>query len=109
MTAEEFFDRAFDCDCFGKDADKAIADCTQAIQLNPNYDDAYSLRAQIYFGKGNFDRAIADHNESIRINPNVAGYYCQRGRAYKAKGDHDRAREDFIKAEKIIPGVTSGY
>jgi tetratricopeptide (TPR) repeat protein len=109
MTAEDFYDRAFDCDCFGKDSDMAIADLTQAIQLNPNYGDAYSLRAQIYFGKGDFERAIVDHNESIRINPDHQGYYCQRGRAFKAKGDDQRAREDFAIAEKICPGVTDGY
>jgi len=106
-TAEDFYDRAFEY--FGEDDDKAIADSTQAIRLDPNHDSAYSLRGQIYFTKGDFDRAIADHNEAIRINPDFAGYYCQRGRAYKAKGDRDRALKDFNKAEEITPGVTTGY
>jgi tetratricopeptide (TPR) repeat protein len=109
MTAKELYDRAcYDSDCWGKGGDKAIAILTQAIQIDPKYGEAYSLRAQLYFEKGDFDRAIADHNESIRINPDHQGYYCQRGRAYKAKGDKERARADFAMAEKICPGVTEG-
>jgi tetratricopeptide (TPR) repeat protein len=54
------------------DYDQAIADCTRAIRLDPNYADAYSNRGAAYVIKGNYGRAIADWEAALRINPNNA-------------------------------------
>ena len=42
------------------DYDRAIADFDQAIQLKPDYADAYYNRGIAYHDKGDYDRAIAD-------------------------------------------------
>jgi tetratricopeptide (TPR) repeat protein len=54
------------------DLDKAIADHSQAIRLNPGFADAYSSRGSAYRRKGDFNRAIADIETALRINPNDA-------------------------------------
>ena len=58
---------------YGKkgDHDKAIADFTEAIRLNPNDAEAYYSRGCEYFEKGDHDRAIADFTEAIRLNPKL--------------------------------------
>lgn len=43
------------------DYDRAIADYTQAIRLDPGYANSYN--------KGDFDRAVADYEVVLRINP----------------------------------------
>jgi tetratricopeptide (TPR) repeat protein len=43
-----------------EDADKAIADCNQAIKLDPKFTWAYSDRCWAYNIKGDYDSAIAD-------------------------------------------------
>jgi lipoprotein NlpI len=40
--------------------DRAIADFSEAIRLDPNYAEVYYLRGVTYGNKGDLDRAIAD-------------------------------------------------
>ena len=51
------------------DHDKAIADYTEAIRLDPKYAEAYSNRGVAYASKGDYDKAIADYTEAIRLDP----------------------------------------
>ena len=77
------------------DADRAIADFTQVIRLEPKHGFAYSFRAGAYRAKGDLDRAIADYTTSIRLNPALYSSKHNRGTLYFAKGDYDRAIADY--------------
>jgi len=57
------------------DYDKAIADCNEAIRLDPKLASAYSNRGIAWGFKKNFDKAIADYNEVIRLVPGNPGAY----------------------------------
>ena len=80
------------------ETDRAIADCTDAIRLDPNYIAAYNNRGAEYQDKKDYDRAIADYNEAIRLDPNYAGAYDNRGIAYRTKSDYDR-----VEATRLHP------
>ena len=64
-----------------KDLDKAVADYSEAIRLDPNLANAFCGRGLTYAVKGDLDAARADYTEAIRIDPNCADAYCNRGRA----------------------------
>ena len=51
------------------DWERAIADYTEAIRLDPKYTHAYNNRGTAYGGKGDMGRAIADLTEAIRLEP----------------------------------------
>jgi tetratricopeptide (TPR) repeat protein len=85
------------------DYDRAIADHTEAIRLNPSYAPFYNYRGDSYFAKGDYDRAIADYNEAIRLNPRDAAAYAARGNAYRAKNDFARAKADYDEAIRLDP------
>ena len=53
--------------------DRAIADYTQAIRLNPNIRDVFYNRAYAYTAKHDYDKAIADYAEAIRRAPATPG------------------------------------
>ena len=95
------------------DVDRAIADYTEAIRLDPNF-----ARLHYYLGLAHMerymerenawdiDRAIADYTEAIRIDPNFAWAHYDRGFSYMVRnntGDIDRAIEDFETALRINP------
>jgi tetratricopeptide (TPR) repeat protein len=61
QTTEAFLKRGIKFACKGK-YEKAIADYTQAIRLDPNNAVAYNNRG--------YDRAIADYEAVLLINPN---------------------------------------
>jgi hypothetical protein len=85
-----------------KDYGKAIAEFTEAMELDPNYADAYAGRARAYYAQKNYDRAIADYTEAIRLKP-TAYCYDNRGLAYLMKKDTARARADWNKALELDP------
>jgi tetratricopeptide (TPR) repeat protein len=62
--------------------DRAIEDFNQAIQLEPDYEGAFSNRANAYASRGQFDRAMADYSEAIRLKPDDSNAYNYRGVAY---------------------------
>lgn len=68
-----------------EDYDRAIADFTMFIQLNPNLADAYDHRGTAYGQKGELDRAIADFDRAIQLNPRLKSAHDHRAFAYKLK------------------------
>ena len=48
--------------------DKAIADCTKDIELDPNDADAYYNRGVIYGEKGEVDKAVSDLKRCIELS-----------------------------------------
>jgi tetratricopeptide (TPR) repeat protein len=86
------------------DYDRAIADFSSAIQLDPNSDTSRFHRASVYyFDKHDYDGAIADLSEAMRIKPRFSLYVALRGEAYEKKGDRDKALADFRSALAIDP------
>ena len=60
-----------------------IADYDKAIQLKPDYLEAYSDRSALRGSIGQLELAIADANEAIRLAPDLAEPYLNRGLAYR--------------------------
>ena len=89
--------------------DKAIADYTEAIRLNPNYADAYYNRGLAWRNKGEYDKAIADYSQALAITPNYANAYNNRGTAWSAKGEYDKAIADFTQALAVDPKIMNTY
>ena len=90
------------------DYDRAIADFTKAIELDPEGASAYNHRGVAYAGKLDFDTAIADFDKAIQLDPLLNNAHYNRGRAFSQKGDEARARADFAIEEQLYPHLSSG-
>jgi len=108
-----------------REYDRAIADYSEAIRLDPKNAGAYSGRGEAYCFKGEYDRAIADFTEALRLKPTDAEAYRARGEAYWWKGtdgyfegyfegytgkdDYDRCIADCTQAIRLDPTNASAY
>ena len=93
----------------GLPEEKAIADCTEAIRLNPKEADAYFTRGSAYEKKGDYEKAIADYTEAIRLDPKSAVSCVGRAVAYLGKRDWDKAVSDCTEAIRRDPKCDIAY
>ena len=66
MDARAYYDRGC-AKKMARDLDGAIADCTEAIRLDPKDATAYNNRGFAKYEKGDLDGAIADYTEAARL------------------------------------------
>lgn len=85
------------------EVDKAITDYNAAIQVLPEYVEAYHGRATAYRDKELTEKAIADYDTAIRFAPDDAFAYENRGRAFLHVGKVDAAINDMAKAVSLAP------
>jgi tetratricopeptide (TPR) repeat protein len=88
---------------YKKDFDRAIADLTEAIRLDPDAVVAYQDRAASYRNKGQYDRAIDDLDHAARLNPNDARTFMSRGIVYFKVGAIARSIADYDASLRIDP------
>lgn len=96
-------------DCAKGNYDHAIVNLTKAIELNPNFAEAYNNRGIAYRKEGDYDHAIDDYTKAIELKPDFAKAYNNRGNAYSDKGDYTRAIADYTKAIKLKPDFASAH
>lgn len=88
---------------------RAVEYLTNAINLKPDYDDAYYSRGFAYYDLGKYKNAINDYNKAIILHPNDAIAYNNRGKAYAKLRQYNQAIEDFNKAIQIQPDDVNAY
>jgi tetratricopeptide (TPR) repeat protein len=83
------------------DNQAAITDYDQAINLNPEYANAYCKREIDHSDLGDKKGAVADYNQAIKFDPSYADAYYSRGKARSDLGDRPGAIADFQKAIEL--------
>lgn len=83
------------------DVDGAMVDYSRAIQLDAQYAEAYSNRANAFHDKADYYRALSDFDRALQLNPRYAPAYFGRGYAKAAVGRTLDAITDFTKVVRI--------
>jgi tetratricopeptide (TPR) repeat protein len=89
--------------------DGAIADYTQAIDLNSSYVGAWLNRGMARSKQGNFDGAIADYSQAIKLKSNSVDAFFHRGTAALLQGNFDGAIADYSKAIELKADHAAAY
>lgn len=96
--------------CYEKrDYQGAITNYNQALQLNPNFAEAYCWRGAAHYAIGDKISAISDFNQGLWINPNNAIAYSNRGVVHSDIGDKQKAIDDFNQAIEFNPNYARAY
>ena len=83
------------------DLEKALADFTEVIRINPKYELSYRARAFALNDNKHWLEAITDFSKALEINPKDDVAFEGRGYAYSEAGDQDRAIADFTEMIRI--------
>ena len=82
---------------------KAITSYSKAIELFPQYHDAYGSRGLAYFRIQEYDKAFTDYQEALKHRPNDARVLSNMGYIYFMRQELKKAEEVYIKAVKYDP------
>ena len=85
------------------DYDHALADCNEALRMEPESAIGYNRRGLIWYQMKRYDTAIDDFTQAIRLDANFAYAYYNRGLARRAKGDTEPADADKAEAIRLDP------
>ena len=87
-----------------KDYERAIADYSEAIRLDPEYAFAFNNRCWVRaVTDRDLQQALADCTQSLRVKPNSALAFANRGLVHLKSGDFDKAIADYDVALRISP------
>ena len=89
--------------------DKALQDYASAIKEEPNNEDAYEKRAQLYFTQNEYALADHDYKRLIELNQGSVMGYMGIGRNSNAQNNFEKAITQFDYVIKLAPDYSSGY
>lgn len=105
LVAVELFEQGFS----SGDSAERIRLFTEAIRLNPDYPDAFMIRALARQHIGDLKGALEDYNEAVRLTPGSAEAFDFRGITRAALGDLNGAMDDFNEAIRIDPSFADSF
>ena len=83
--------------------EETIADCTEAIRLDPDSPHLYLERAGAHSRLDRYEEAVADYDRAIGLDPGHAAAYLGRCHAKSELGRHQEAIEDYDQAVHLDP------
>ena len=88
---------------------EAVASYEMAIQLKPDFADAYSNRGTALQELGQLDEAVASCEKAIQLKPDYAKAYSNRGAALQELGRLDEAVANYERAIQLKPDFAEAY
>ena len=85
---------------------KAMHHLNRAIEINPNFIDAYLDRAHLH---SNFDNAIADYDRAIELDPTRLDIHGFKANVHSRKGEHLEAIKIYGYIIQINPTDSEVY
>ena len=85
--------------------DKAVRDCSKAIELKPDDAEPWHNRGAAYADLRQYDKAIADYSKAIELKPDYRNAWYHRGVVYEHLRQYDKAIVDYSKAIELKPDV----
>jgi tetratricopeptide (TPR) repeat protein len=83
--------------------DEAIRDSTMAIELDPEFVNAYLNRARAHYLLGRYEEALTDYNQAIGVNSGVAEIYKGRMVVYSKLERYGEELSDLIRTIELDP------
>ncbi|GER92242.1 hypothetical protein KDW_64040 [Dictyobacter vulcani] len=92
-----------------KEFDKAIADCDQAIYINPEAAMAYNNRSAAFLGLTRYPEALRDAHQAVHLKSDLASAYYNRAYALFGLRNYAAALKDYDQAIARHPQLAVQY
>jgi tetratricopeptide (TPR) repeat protein len=89
--------------------DRAFADLSDGLELNPREPYTYLNRGNLLMDLGRSVEAIPDYQRAIRLKPDFATSYNNLANAYRGIGEFDKSIEQLNLAIKLDPKYAIAY
>jgi len=89
--------------------DEAIGKFRQALQIKPNFSEAYNGLGTISCTQGKLDEAISYFHQALQINPDLAEAHTNLGSILSVQGKSDEAISQFRQALQINPDLAEAH
>jgi tetratricopeptide (TPR) repeat protein len=93
----------------GRELQEALADCNEALRLDPNLSHPLATRGLVDLRLERFDNAIADYDAALKINSQMANALYGRGFAKLKKGDTAGGNDDIEAAKAIQADIAEEF
>jgi tetratricopeptide (TPR) repeat protein len=87
----------------------SLSDLDKAIELKPDYAEAYSDRGTIRYTLGETEAALKDYSRALELNPDYSFAYFNRGVIYRELDEVDKALADFNRLIELEPDDAEAY
>ena len=101
--AQEYYQMGNDCITQAHDARAAIANYNKAIELNPQYTDAWVRKGVTLYNNKEYYEAEMCLSEAVRLSPTLFKAVYNRGKNRLALNNLEGALADFDKATTLRP------
>jgi tetratricopeptide (TPR) repeat protein len=83
--------------------EKAVADYTSAIELDPQYAKAYNNRGNARASLGDEERALQDYDTALELDDSLVLAYFNRGLIHYRLGEYEDAIADLGMYLELVP------
>ena len=88
---------------------EALIEIDKAIQLQPDYAEAYNNRGNAQTAVGNLNAALKDFDKALMLKPDMPGFHANRGNTLQELGRLKDAIESFNNAIRLKPDYAEVY
>lgn len=82
---------------------QALAECTRAIELDPQSADAYRRLGRIYEAENQFDKALTAYQKAVELDPGDYKVYQEIGAFLYMRGEVEQALSYYEKMKVLAP------
>ena len=86
---------------------RAIDVFTQAIELDPNWAEAWNKRATVFYMVGEFQKSQDDIDKVLELEERHFGALAGQGMVNIQLKNYDKAKRSYQKAQEIYPAMKS--
>jgi tetratricopeptide (TPR) repeat protein len=83
--------------------ERAVADYTSAIELNPQYAKAYNNRGNAHASLGDEEQAIGDYSSALELDATLSHAHFNRGLLLSRMGEYEKAIADLEMYLELLP------